>query len=314
MRRYVLLALLLVGLAWTFWSALTQVESGERGVVMRFGRIVDTVGPGLHVGMPWGIDRVKRVSVDRFREIAIGFTARDSDELDLEIPPGQLLTGDHNLVNIQVVLQYAVDEKEVERFVLYGNEADSLVSRAAETVLAEWVASRGVDEVLLRGNAMLPQVLPAETQRRVAEYGLGVSIGHASVTSLSAPRQVRDAFEAVTRAQNAIQTEENDARKAADDKWTTAQAYAFMLEKDAAVYADGVKKLAVVEADAFHKRLAVLATMRVGNPNYLATLWLEETTKIYTEMRAGGRLDLLDHRLAGDGIDILQIPPGVRKK
>src|SRR5262249_11437627 len=148
---------------------VTQVESGERGVVLRFGRVVETVGPGLHVGLPWGIERVERVKVDRFRRVTIGFVGSEADAFGLALPVGHLLTGDHNLVNVQIFVEYAVDDRdeEVAKFVLYGDAADGLIARTAETILAEWVAGRNVDEVLLRGKEILPRWLVEETNHRI---------------------------------------------------------------------------------------------------------------------------------------------------
>jgi len=314
MRRYLLLPLLVLGVALTAWTSLAQVEPGERGVVLRCGRVIDTVGPGLYIGLPWGIDRVERVAVDRVRRVKLGFTTSDSDDFGLAIPPGQLLTGDHNLVNVQVVVEYAVDDRQVEQFVLYGDQADGLVGQVAETVLAEWVAGRGVDDVLLRGKEILPRWLAAETQKRIEPYGIGVSIQQASVNHLYPPQQVKEAFEAVTRAQTSIQTREFEARQEADGRWSEAQAYKFRLEKLATVYADGIKNVAQAEADAFRKRLAMLEPIRKENPHYLAALWWDEMTKTYAAMRASGRLDLLDNRVAGDGLDVLQSPLGPKKK
>jgi len=314
MRRYLLVVFAIVLLVGTALTSCTQVEPGERGVVLRFGRIVDTVGPGLHVGLPWGIDRVERVAVDRVRRVTLGFTASDSDEFGIALPPGQLLTGDHNLVNVQVVIEYAINEDEVTQFVLYGDQADGLVGRVAETVLAEWVAGRRVDDVLLRGKELLPRWLVAKTQERITPYGLGVQIQLASVNHLYPPGQVRDAFEAVTRAKMAIQTREFEAKQEADARLSETHAYKFRLENTATVYAAGVKNVAQAEADAFHKRLEVLKSVRKENPDFLAALWWDEVTKMYTAMRAAGRLDLLDNRLAADGLDILQSPLAPRKK
>jgi modulator of FtsH protease HflK len=314
MRRFALVAIVVVAAVGTVWTSCTQVEPGERGVVLRLGRVIDTVGPGLHVGLPWGIDRVERVAVDRVRRVSLGFTASDSDEFGLATPPGQLLTGDHNLVNIQVVIEYAVNDDEVTQFVLYGDQVDGLVGRVAETVLAEWVAGRGVDDVLLRGKEILPRWLVAKTQERIAPYGLGVQIQLASVNHLYPPGQVRDAFEAVTRAQTGIQTREFEAKQEADTRMSEAQAYKFRLETTATVYAAGVKNVAQAEADAFRKRLEVLESVRKENPDFLAAIWWDEVTKMYTAMRVAGRLDLLDNRLAADGIDILQSPLAPKKK
>src|SRR5262249_41668518 len=80
-------------------------------------------------------------------------------------PPGQLLTGDHNLVNVRVVVNYTIDADRVEDFVVQldgdggAERVDALVARAAEAEVAEWVAGRTVDDVLLRGKADLPRGL-----------------------------------------------------------------------------------------------------------------------------------------------------------
>jgi modulator of FtsH protease HflK len=316
MRRFFFLAAIIFAAAVTAWSCCTQIEPGERGVVLRLGRVVGTADPGLYVGLPWGIDRVERVAVDRVRRVLLGFTSNDSDELGLVVPPGQLLTGDHNLVDIQVVVEYAVNDidHDIRQFVLYGDQADGLVSRVAETVLAEWVAGRGVDDVLLHGKETLPRWLAAKTQERITPYGLGVRIQLASVNHLYPPRQVKEAFEAVTRAQTEIQTQEFMAKQEADTRWSEALAYKFRLETLADVYATGVKNVAQAEADGFSKRLEALSSVRHENPNYLAALWWDEMTKLYSAMRAAGRLDLLDNRLAADGLDILQSPLPSKKK
>ena len=73
MQRFVVLVLLIAALLFTAATAVTQVQPGERAVVRRFGRVLpDTPGPGLYVGLPWGIDRVDRVAVGRVRRVSVG--------------------------------------------------------------------------------------------------------------------------------------------------------------------------------------------------------------------------------------------------
>src|SRR5262245_15417309 len=140
MRRWLFCAALVLLTGWLL-TGLTQVRPGERAVVRRFGRVLpDKPGPGLYVGFPWGIDQVDRVPVDRVRQVTVGFQQGEEGAPATVAAVGQLLTGDHNLVNLQVVIDYAVIEDEVEAFVVQADRADGLVARAAEAVLAEWVA------------------------------------------------------------------------------------------------------------------------------------------------------------------------------
>src|SRR5687768_7296030 len=99
MFRYMLYLAALIFAVWTIGTSLTQVQSHERAVVRRFGRILEhKPDPGLYVGFPWGIDRVDLAPVGREQSVTFGF---DKEEREEDVAPsGQLLTGDHNLVNV----------------------------------------------------------------------------------------------------------------------------------------------------------------------------------------------------------------------
>ncbi len=298
--RWILAALAVLGLAATLWSCTAQVEPGERGVVRRFGRVIGTAGPGLYFGLPWGIDRVERVAVDRVRRVTVGFTVSESDDMGLSIPPGQLLTGDHNLVNAQVAIDYAVNDDEVELYALYGDQADALVARAAETVLTEWVAGRGVDEVLTRGKVVLPRLLAEETQKRIAPYRLGVQVQLASVTHLYPPRQVKESFEAVGRAQAEVLTRVREANQESETAWNQAKQYKFGLEQMTASYVSAKLNRAGVDARAFLDRLADVRKILERNPYWLEAEWAMQLTWVLTAMERSGRLRRLDPRLTGE--------------
>jgi modulator of FtsH protease HflK len=314
LRRYLLAALVLASVAFTLWTCAAEVGSRERGVVRRFGRVIATVGPGLYVGLPWGIDRVDRVDIDSVRHVAIGFSTSESDDLGLATPAGQLLTGDHNLVNVQAVIDYVVDDNGVELYVLYKDAADGIVARAAETVLAEWVAARGVDEVLLRGRVVLPALLVEETRKRIEPYQLGVHIQQASVGDVNPPRQVKDAFDAVGRAQTEIQTKVTTALTDAERNWSQALADKAAVERMTVTDVHNKRVLAESDARTFLERLKQVQLIQRDHKEYLAALWLEEMTRIYSGMQEAGRIRMLDSKLSGAGIDILEAPLGPKKK
>jgi membrane protease subunit HflK len=312
MRRFLLAVLAAVLVVVTAGTALTQVQPGERAVVRRWGRILPKhPGPGLHIGLPWGIDRVDRVPIGSVRRVAVGF--RDGATDDGATPAGQMLTGDHNLVNIQAEIDYIVREDEIENFVLLADRADALVERAAESALAEWIAGRTVDEALLRGKALLPSVLVQDINRRLEPYRLGVRVEQVSLTRLNPPDDVRDAFERVAQAQTNIRTQINQAEQEADRKRQEAAAEKFRLLSSATSYAKEQTLQAAAEALAFTNRLEQYWLLSKTTPDYLNVLWQDEVTRLFAKLKESGRVDLLDHHLGADGLNITQFPLGKKR-
>lgn len=308
--RYTLI-LFLIGYLLT---GVAQIRPEERAVVKRFGRIVARPGPGLWIGLPWGIDRIDRIPIATVRRINLGY--RPDAEESSPMPAGQLLTGDQNLVNVQVALDYAVGEgdRALEDYVLHRDRVEPTLTREAETLLAEWVAGRSVDDVLLTGNAELPRFLIRRVQERIEPLRLGVRVQQASLVSLTPLEEVRSAFEEVNRAQTNIRTQEFRARQEGEQKLQAARSEQYRLEQEAISYADRQTTQARAEAESFGKRLASYRRLRSTNPNLLNSIWWDEMGQTLIGMKGRGRLDLLDHHLGTNGLDISQfVAPGKRR-
>jgi membrane protease subunit HflK len=312
MRYVVGLAVLLFLLS--LLTGVTQVRPGERAVVRRFGRVLDEKpGPGLYIGLPWGIDRVDRIPVELIRRVPVGYNPDGEDEGSLT-PPGQMVTGDHNLLNIQVVVGYAVHADEVERFALLADQADGLVARTAEAALVEWVAGRTVNGLIAGDRAALQQQLKEQTQERLGKYELGVEIQTVTITYLHPPGQVKDAFAQVAQAETERETVINNANQEADRQRRQAESEAQILRRRADTDARTERLLAAAEAETFTKRLGQYRELRKANPKYLNSLWWDEISRLYARLRQTGRIDLLDHYLGTDGLDITQIPALPKKR
>ena len=312
MRRLAVSALVIV-LAYLA-TGVAQVGPEERAVVRRFGRVVARPGPGLWVGLPWGIDCVERVPVRTARQLEVGF-ALDAVEDAGVTPPGQFLSGDENLVNVRLVVEYAIDDRdgELEHYLAHRDRTDAVLARAAETLTGEWVAARTVDEALLTGRAALPAWLTPRLTDRLAGQRLGVLVQRVSVDSLTAPNEVRAAFEAVNQAQTAISVRENEARLEGDRRARDAEAVRFKLLQQAAAYRTEKVALASAEAGAFTTRLAQYRRLKVANPDLLAAIWWDEMGRVLVGMKGRGRVDLLDQYLGAGGLDVTQFLPPKKK-
>jgi len=306
-RYFLLLALIAY-----FLTGIYQVAPEERAVVRRFGKIVERPGPGLWVGLPWGIDRVDRVPVRTVRQLRVGYNPDEASEISESSPPppGQLLTGDQNLVNVQIVLDYAIGEadQDLDDFVMHREQVDATLSRAAEAAAAEWIAGRTVDQVLLTGSGSLPTWVMDRLTERLPEFRLGVRVQRVSVAYLAPPEEVRAAFEAVTQAQTAIRTREFQAQQERSQRLRQAEAIKYKLEQEADEYRDSKLRQANADATDFLARLKVYREVKEKNPDVLAFLWWNEMRKTLLDLKTrGGRVEPLDAYLGKDGLDITQL-------
>jgi membrane protease subunit HflK len=303
--------LLVASLAAYALTGVVQVSPGERAVVRRFGRVLEhKPEAGLWVGLPYGMDRVDRVEVDRVKSVTVGFREEGNDEVT---PAGQLLTGDHNLVNTQATLYWKVRPEELDDYVAQADRVPGLLTRAAETVLAEWVAGREVDDVLLNGKNSLPPELIKGTQERLDGYHLGVQIIDARVALLAPPDGVKHAFDNVASEQANVATLVNQAEQEAESKLRVARSDKFRVEQETAAYVERQGLIARREAERFAERLKQYEEGRKSNPAYLRQIWEEERGKLFAKLKENGQIGLLDHHLGPDGLDIT-IAPALPKK
>ncbi len=290
-------------------TGLAQVGPDERAVVRRFGEVVARPGPGLWIGFPYGIDRIDRVPVRAVRQLAVGYNAEEANDAP-GLPPGQLLTGDQNLVNLKLVVEYAVDDRDgaLENHVANRDQVEPVLARETESLAAEWVGAHTVDRVL-GGRAALTQWIAARLPDRLARQNLGVVLQRVSVGYLAAPEEVRDAFEAVNQAQTAIRTRRNQAEQESERLLNEANTLKSRLQNEAAAYRHETETLARTDASAFEARRLQAAQLRATNPDFQTVIWREEIGLLLAELKTRSRIELLDDFLGPNGLELNQFVP-----
>jgi membrane protease subunit HflK len=180
-------------------SGLYTVDSQERGVVLRFGKLVSVTRPGMHYALPWPVDRVLTPTVTDVRRLEVGFKflgqlwpsrshARRSD----------MLTGDENILKLMMVVQYKV--REPERYLFGCEEPDWLVERAVESAMSWSIAFRTVDDVLTSAKNEIQVEAVQAAQELLDRYGAGIQLLGGNLQVVSPPEPVIAAFNDVTAA------------------------------------------------------------------------------------------------------------------
>ncbi len=162
--RTVYLVLGILGILWVL-SGIYTVDPDENAVILRFGKLQEVVDPGLHYHWPAPIEMAIIRSVTRVYREEIGFQTIDPG------PPAKyrrrpkealMLTGDENIVDVQLLVQY--DIKDIEQFLFRVVDPDgNTLKDVAETVLRRVVGSRAIDDVL----TVEKEAVQAETKEQM---------------------------------------------------------------------------------------------------------------------------------------------------
>jgi membrane protease subunit HflK len=250
--RHLLTLAFLALLAWGVTS-LFVVQPDELALVRRCGRLLSGVRePGLHVGLPWGIDRIERIKPREVRRVLIGGVRLAGDAAGAEMP--QLLTGDRNLVNVVATVQYVISDPQL--FVRQRTIVDRLTATAGEASLGQVIAVRGVDRLLTQGKAEAANAVRDDLQRLVDRSGLGITIRSVDLGSVEPPPEVADAFAAVVAAQRERDQTVNQANSYADQVAAQSKADAQKLIDGARGASDQSVRSAIGESDRFLRLLA----------------------------------------------------------
>lgn len=217
-------------------SGIYVVQPDERGVVRRLGRVVaDGVEPGIHYRIPWPIDRVDRPQVTSIKRMSVGYKIVDQLRgLAPEPREAQFLTGDTNIIEVQLLIQYVI--KDPGDFLFAVEEPHWLVRRAGESALTEAMSAIGVDGVLTTAKLEIAAAVKEQAQEILDSYGAGIEIVAAHLQEVTPPREVADAFRDVASARedrNRIIQEANGyanrvvptARGEAQELVTSAEGY-----------------------------------------------------------------------------------------
>ena len=146
----IFLVILLIILTWT---SFYTVQAESEAVVLRFGKFLKTVEPGLHFKLPFGIDQVSVLPTRRQLKLEFGFatpgyTNPDQPTKDVE-EERSMVTGDLNAALVELVVQYRIDDPKQYLFVVR-NPAQTLRD-LSEAAMREVIADRTVDEVITIG-------------------------------------------------------------------------------------------------------------------------------------------------------------------
>jgi len=191
--KYFLIAVVVL---WVI-SGIYMVGPGERGLVLTFGRLTTLTNPGLHYRLPAPIQSNYIVDIAQVRTAEVGYRT-EGDRPRAVLEEAQMLTGDENLVEVQLFVQYLVQDPVA--FLFEVRDAEEVLLATAEIALRSTVGQNTIDFTMTEGRVEAQNQVRALLQELLDEYRTGLVVTEARLLAVDPPLDVRDAFHDVVRA------------------------------------------------------------------------------------------------------------------
>lgn len=272
-RRYLPYA---AGAALILWllSGIYIVGPSEQAIVLTLGREVGKSGPGMHYRIPWPVQTVERVNVQAIRRLEVGFRS-DKGRVSRIADEALMLTGDENIVEAQVIVQYRV--RDPSQFLFRIRSPEDTVRTTTEVALRSMVGGTTIDDVLTVGRAQVQDDTRVFLQRLLDEYGAGIAVTEVKLQVVDPPDQVKDAFHEVVRAREDRERLINQAQAYREDILPKARGEAEQIQRAA----EGHREQRVIQAQGDVSRFLALLERYLLAPGVTRErLYLESIERI----------------------------------
>ncbi|MCF7957446.1 MAG: FtsH protease activity modulator HflK [Phycisphaerae bacterium] len=251
----------------SLFSTFYSVEADSEAVLLRFGKYARTTAPGLHGKLPWPVERVYQVQVQKVQSLEFGFSTQVAGQKTRYAPQSSrheqvanMLTGDLNLAHVEWIVQYRIKDAFNYLFKIGGNQEtainiDDTIRAVSEAVMRELVGDASVDEVITIGRDKIASDAKVKVQKMLDSYGTGIEIITVKLQSATPPESVKDAFDEVNRAPQNKERVINEARGERNSKIPAARGLRDRTITEAEGYRERVTRIIAGQVNAFLSQL-----------------------------------------------------------
>jgi modulator of FtsH protease HflK len=269
------------------------VYADQQAVVLVFESVWESrIPPGLHWTWPAPVARVEKLKVLETKRLTVGIAAPDqvlgrgAGELQ-----AQFLTGDQNIVNIRLAVQYAI--KDPVQYLFAAKDITAIVSKVAESSLSAIVVQRPIDDLLTTEKVVVQQYIQQTVQQRLDTYNCGVHISSISIETIAPPEEAQESFRDVASAREDRERIQREAESYANDLLPRARGEADQMRQEAAAYSARKTNEATGDAARFSRLAAEYAKARTVTNSRLLLETMEEVLPRMKKIVVDGSVDMI---------------------
>jgi membrane protease subunit HflK len=202
-KRWFLLGAFALVAILIFSTSFYTVDTGSVGIVQRFGKYVRTTDPGAHFRLPFGVESVRKVSVENVYKEEFGFRTEQAgvrtrySRADFT-GESLMLTGDLNSALMEWIVQYKIQDPV--RYLFNVRNVNETLRDISESVMRQVVGDRSVDEVIVSSQEEIENEAQLLTQEVLDEFETGLRVITVKLQDVNPPEPVQPAFNEVNQA------------------------------------------------------------------------------------------------------------------
>ncbi len=296
--KFLLIIPLLLIAASVIMSCQYTVEETEQAVVTTLGKVTSVESAGLHFKLPYPIQGVTKVAVNKTQKLQMGYKSDNEDKSYSSTSvadEAKMITGDFNIVNIDFFIEWKISDPV--KFLFNSDEPSQILKMIAQSSARSIIGSKDVDGVLTTEKSIIQAEIKEKIVSKLENYDLGVQLLDVKIQDSEPPtQQVIAAFKEVETAKQEKETRINEALAYRNKTLPAAESNADKLIREAESY----RESKINEAKGDVARFNAMYTEYAKNKNITRTrMYLEAIeeilpgVKVYIDSSDGGVQKLL---------------------
>lgn len=253
--------IIFLALLWGLWG-IFMVQPSEQAVILRLGKYVETLGPGLH-WLPPMIETAYPL---------------DEQKINTYAYQTEMLTRDAKIVTVAIAVSYRINDAYAYLF----NTVDPIANLQQATVsaLRDAINHSDLNDILTTGKTQIRLQIQTQLNQILTPYHTGLAITDVTIQSARVPDAVKSAYDDVIKAQAEKQRDED--RETTDAAWfnTNAKGQAQILITEARAYQQQAVLRAQTEVAPF---LALLPAYQKATAVTRERMYLETMETVLTD-------------------------------
>lgn len=279
------------------FTCFFTVEPDEETVILRLGKYRETVGPGLHFKLPFGIDKALKIPTERILQEEFGFRSHDTRSTPTTYSQQDysqeslMVTGDLNVADVEWITQYQIADSM--KFLFHTGNPIQNIRDISQAVMRRVVGDRLVTDVLTVGRIEIASEAQRLTQEVIDRYDMGVRIVSIKLQDVNPPDPVKPSFNDVNSAKQEQEQMINQAERAYNEQVPKARGEAEEQISTAEGYATAVLNRAKGDAEKF---TLILTEYRKAPAITRRRIYLDTMEKLYPRFE---RITIVDENIKG---------------